>query len=94
VKMCVEGGIHFIASQEAAMKVFAVLALLLASASAFVTAPAGSFVARTAASRPATPAAMQMTVFTEAMSSFQKDYPDFAKAGWGPSTKAERWNGR
>jgi len=33
-------------------------------------------------------------VFDSAMSKFKADYPEFSAAGWGPSAKAERWNGR
>jgi len=28
------------------------------------------------------------------MGEWKAEYPKFAKFGWGPSTKAERWNGR
>jgi len=28
------------------------------------------------------------------MDRFKSDYPEFSAAGWGPSAKAERWNGR
>ena len=41
--------------------------------------------------RSATPVA---TVFDDGMSSFKADYPWLAKYGFGPSVKAERWNGR
>mmetsp|Transcript_5830 Transcript_5830/g.11697 ORF Transcript_5830/g.11697 Transcript_5830/m.11697 type:complete len:221 (+) Transcript_5830:49-711(+) len=34
------------------------------------------------------------TVFTTAMDEWKEEYPKFSKYGWGPSTKAERWNGR
>eukprot|EP00588_Corethron_pennatum_P006221 CAMPEP_0194297894 /NCGR_PEP_ID=MMETSP0169-20130528/59863_1 /TAXON_ID=218684 /ORGANISM="Corethron pennatum, Strain L29A3" /LENGTH=226 /DNA_ID=CAMNT_0039047819 /DNA_START=638 /DNA_END=1318 /DNA_ORIENTATION=- len=34
------------------------------------------------------------TVFEDAMGEWNAEYPKFAKYGWGPSTKAERWNGR
>eukprot|EP00518_Triparma_eleuthera_P005234 CAMPEP_0182452818 /NCGR_PEP_ID=MMETSP1319-20130603/149_1 /TAXON_ID=172717 /ORGANISM="Bolidomonas pacifica, Strain RCC208" /LENGTH=203 /DNA_ID=CAMNT_0024650691 /DNA_START=70 /DNA_END=681 /DNA_ORIENTATION=- len=34
------------------------------------------------------------TVFDKGMSEWKEEYPQFAKFGWGPSTKAERWNGR
>jgi len=33
-------------------------------------------------------------VFSTAMATFKSDYPNFAARGWGPSAKAERWNGR
>jgi len=35
-----------------------------------------------------------MSVFTDAQEKFAEDYPQISKYGWGPSTKAERWNGR
>ena len=35
-----------------------------------------------------------MSVFTDAQEEFSSNYPQIAKYGWGPSTKAERWNGR
>ncbi len=34
------------------------------------------------------------SVFSSAMATFKEDYPNFAAKGWGPSAKAERWNGR
>jgi hypothetical protein len=34
------------------------------------------------------------SVFEEGMSNFKADYPWLAKYGFGPSVKAERWNGR
>uniref|UniRef100_UPI003FA61575 Light-harvesting protein XLH1 n=1 Tax=Tribonema minus TaxID=303371 RepID=UPI003FA61575 len=77
------------------MKVFALFALLLASVSAFMPAtPATSFVAKAGAAVKPSASSMQMSVFTDATEAFSKDYPDFYKAGWGPTTKAERWNGR
>ncbi|CAM9971720.1 unnamed protein product, partial [Phaeothamnion confervicola] len=33
-------------------------------------------------------------LFEGAQAEFASDFPLFAKYGWGPSTKAERWNGR
>jgi len=38
--------------------------------------------------------AVQATVFEEGMSQFSADFPWLAKNGFGPSVKAERWNGR
>jgi len=35
-----------------------------------------------------------MSVFDDAVSEFKKDYPAAYNKGWGPTTKAERWNGR
>merc|ERR1719407_457052 len=34
------------------------------------------------------------TVFDDGMSQFKADYPWLAKYGFGPTVKAERWNGR
>jgi len=34
------------------------------------------------------------TVFEQGMSNFKAEYPWLAKYGFGPSVKAERWNGR
>jgi len=34
------------------------------------------------------------SVFETAQSSFAADFPDFYSRGFGPTTKAERWNGR
>lgn len=33
-------------------------------------------------------------LFADAMNSFAQDFPEFYEAGWGPTVKAERWNGR
>ncbi|GMH54238.1 hypothetical protein TrST_g8875 [Triparma strigata] len=33
-------------------------------------------------------------VFEKGMKEWNEEYPQFSKFGWGPSTKAERWNGR
>jgi len=38
--------------------------------------------------------AITATVFEDGMSQFKADYPWLAKYGFGPSVKAERWNGR
>lgn len=38
--------------------------------------------------------AAKASVFESAMANFEQDYPEFAKRGFGPTTKAERWNGR
>ena len=74
----------------------ACLALLATSASAFV--PHGSR-AFAPVMRPAVSArtSLQMSVsepFDAAMGKFKSDFPFLAEYGWGPSTKAERWNGR
>lgn len=39
-------------------------------------------------------AAPQMTVFENGMQQFKGDFPWLAKYGFGPTVKAERWNGR
>jgi len=36
----------------------------------------------------------QASIFESAQSSFEAEFPEFAKRGFGPTTKAERWNGR
>lgn len=66
---------------------FAVIACLLASASAF--APTRSFVRQ--ASKPTQ---VSMSVFDDAVEDWAKEYPWAYKVGWGPTPKAERWNGR
>jgi len=38
--------------------------------------------------------AITATVFEDGMGQFKADYPWLAKYGFGPSVKAERWNGR
>merc|ERR1719261_1193313 len=38
--------------------------------------------------------AVTASVFDEGMNQFKADYPWLAKYGFGPSVKAERWNGR
>lgn len=38
--------------------------------------------------------AITATVFEDGMSQFKADYPWLAKFGFGPTVKAERWNGR
>lgn len=35
-----------------------------------------------------------MSVFDNAVDDWKKQYPSFYAKGWGPTTKAERWNGR
>jgi len=39
-------------------------------------------------------AGVQATVFDDGMTQFKADYPGLAKYGFGPTVKAERWNGR
>lgn len=74
------------------MKAVALLMAMCASASAF-TAPR-KFVGSKAVLRSGAKTTPSMSVFSDATDKFAADYPDFAKYGWGPSTKAERWNGR
>ena len=57
---------------------------LLAVASAF----------RPMAARRATPSAVKMSVFDKATKDWANTYPQAWAKGWGPTTKAERWNGR
>merc|ERR1719331_2823268 len=38
--------------------------------------------------------AVTATVFDDGMATFKADYPWLAKYGFGPTVKAERWNGR
>jgi len=38
--------------------------------------------------------AVTMSTFEDGMSQFKADYPWLAKYGFGPTVKAERWNGR
>lgn len=33
-------------------------------------------------------------VYDDAVADWQKQFPQFAKYGWGPSVQAEKWNGR
>lgn len=37
---------------------------------------------------------LKMSVFDKAVDEWKKDYPTAYELGWGPTTKAERWNGR
>ena len=64
-------------------RVFAFIALMAASVSAFAPAM------RTRVAAPK----LQMSVFDDAVDSWKKQYPSIYAAGWGPTTKAERWNG-
>ena len=34
------------------------------------------------------------SVYEDAVSNWDKEFPQFAKYGWGPSVQAEKWNGR
>mmetsp|Transcript_5315 Transcript_5315/g.5470 ORF Transcript_5315/g.5470 Transcript_5315/m.5470 type:complete len:206 (-) Transcript_5315:131-748(-) len=61
----------------------AILCVILGSATAF--APVRS-------ARQAKP--LSMSVFDDAVSDWAKNYPAAYNLGWGPTTKAERWNGR
>jgi len=55
-----------------------------------------AFQAPLIAPRPATSraSAVTATVFDNGMTQFKSDYPWLAKYGFGPTVKAERWNGR
>ena len=61
------------------------LSCLLATAAAF--APSRNLL------RPSKPA-MSMSVFDRATEQWAETYPFPYNKGWGPTTKAERWNGR
>ena len=37
---------------------------------------------------------LKMSIFDDAVKEFSDSYPQAYKRGWGPTTKAERWNGR
>ena len=39
-------------------------------------------------------APMSMSVFDKAVKDWAAEYPAIYNVGWGPTTKAERWNGR
>merc|ERR1719183_700051 len=69
-----------------------VLAALCLCSGAAALAPATALrPARVAASRRST---VQAAVFDDATAQFAADFPWLAKYGFGPSVKAERWNGR
>ena len=61
------------------------LVAMLASASAF--APSARTMIRSKNS-------VSMSVFDDAVTKWAKEYPAAYSIGWGPTTKAERWNGR
>jgi len=63
--------------------------LLLATAEAF-QAP----VMRAATPALSRSSSVKATVFDQGMNQFAADFPWLAKNGFGPSVKAERWNGR
>lgn len=50
------------------------------------------------AAPPSTALSMASTgsfsVFENAQTEFSKEFPEYSKYGWGPTAKAERWNGR
>ncbi|CAN0148442.1 unnamed protein product [Scytosiphon promiscuus] len=81
--------------------VFALCAAMVAGAQAFVpttTAFSGARVALPASTSTAatTPrmAAGSFGVFESAQTEFAEEFPEYSKYGWGPTAKAERWNGR
>jgi len=64
-------------------------------ASAFAPVPIASRVAtRAAKASVVVPQAAPMSVMEKGMKEWEAEYPLFAKYGWGPTAKAERWNGR
>merc|ERR1719271_1788420 len=65
-------------------------------AAALVAATILGFNAPALAPRPnlRASAVKAQTVFDDGMSTFKADYPWLAKYGFGPTVKAERWNGR
>jgi hypothetical protein len=67
------------------MKSFFVLPLIFASSVAFSLAP-----------RVRTPqkSSVHMSVFDDGVKLWADTYPWAYSVGWGPTTKAERWNGR
>merc|ERR1712050_606493 len=65
------------------------MGLLLATAEAF-QAP----VMRAATPTLSRSSSVKATVFDQGMNQFAADFPWLAKNGFGPSVKAERWNGR
>eukprot|EP00904_Undaria_pinnatifida_P009406 jgi/Undpi1/5596/HiC_scaffold_2.g00872.m1 len=81
--------------------VFAICAAMLAGAQAFVPPTAGFGSARAAlpsssVSRTASTPRMaaDFGVFDSAQKEFAAEFPEYSKYGWGPTAKAERWNGR
>jgi hypothetical protein len=66
------------------------MALSLASSTLAFQAPLAPL-ARPAVARAS---AVTASVFDEGVNQFKADYPWLAKYGFGPSVKAERWNGR
>jgi len=63
---------------------FALLVLLIASATALV--PLARISVRSSS--------LKMSIFDDAVNEFKATYPAAYDKGWGPTTKAERWNGR
>jgi hypothetical protein len=74
----------------APLRTLATLVLGASAVSGFT--PASPIAARTVA--PAVTSETSLNVFNDAMADWEKEYPDFAKWGWGPSVQAEKWNGR
>ena len=63
---------------------------IVVATAAFQQAPA--LAPRPAVARQAAPT--MVASFDRGMSDFKADFPWLAKHGFGPSVKAERWNGR
>jgi len=65
--------------------------LLLGTASAFT--PANKASVKPASSVQSTNLGYP-EIYEEAVADWEKQFPQFAKYGWGPSVQAEKWNGR
>lgn len=80
------------------MSRYLTLALLAGSAAAFAPPAAGRAAAvharATRRSSVQASSTAKASIFESAMANFAAEYPEFAKRGFGPTTKAERWNGR
>ncbi|KAG8461843.1 hypothetical protein KFE25_013862 [Diacronema lutheri] len=77
------------------MKVLALATLAFAGhAAAYAPAARTALRGAKASAVSARAAPRAASVFEGAMANFEKDFPEFSKRGFGPTTKAERWNGR
>ena len=65
--------------------VAAVLCVFISEASSFRVAPS---------TRMTKSSKLSMSVFDKAVDDWAAQYPTAYAVGWGPTTKAERWNGR
>eukprot|EP00977_Amphora_coffeiformis_P028021 scaffold34685_cov183-Amphora_coffeaeformis.AAC.1 len=66
------------------------LLVTLGAVSAFTPAKPAAKVTSVGASSGLTPPG----VYEDAVADWEKQFPQFAKYGWGPSVQAEKWNGR